>query len=663
MFDTILFGSQYYRYPTPLKESWDQDLANMKAAGFNTIKFMLLWKANNRAEGEYDFSDGKTLLDLCSKHGLKAVINPIFGTAPGWVYNKYPDAFMVTSAGRVMRSQAMLCFHHEAVAELRRRFIREMVKALGDHPALICWDMWNEPELSMMGLVREPVRDNLLCYCDNCRNALIGWLKKKYGTAEKLEEAWHGAFARFEDVCLPRYEMSYKPMVDFRVFFADTLEEEMRMRAETVREMDRIHPVMCHTVPRPYFNFVTTASDEYKLQKNCDLFGNSLGSDPYAAAVNTAAARGKTVINSEIHAIGGDTMHRPTLPTFDDFKRHIFTPLSRGIKGFLFWQYRAERIGYEAPAWGMTKLDGSPEYWMDYASQLAKAVEKGGEKLRDAMPVPARVAILSGNENEAFLWHCTSETKMYGKSLQDTFRTFYGENYNCDVITYDRFMDGDAEYDLIYMPLPYYMRADVADKLRRYVAEGGTLAAECFFGGYQDEDGLHSLQVPGYGFDEVFGCREGRVEMCEKPKLSGGLGEGYRFQEELVPTTARALHRFEDGRVAVTVNEWGKGRAILAGTMLGYGGANGALLKQFAQIAGAKANACSLLRVDALELNGRPEFLFLRNDHGDGALELDPAFAGTWENALTGEKLTIDADGRAMVSMEKGGCEMFTRAE
>lgn len=661
MMDYIPFGSQYYRYPTPLKADWDQDLANMKKAGFDTIKFMLLWRANNRKEGVFDFSDGRELLDLCEKHGLKAVINPILGSVPGWVYNKYPDCFMVTGAGRVMRSQACPCYHHKPIQQLRRDTLHAMARELGNHPALLCWDVWNEPELSMFGLVREPIRDNLLCYCDTCRAEFIQWVKRKYGTIEALEDAWHAAYADFDDICLPRYEMNYKTMIDFRNFFADTLEAELHLRAQAVRDIDKVHPVMCHTVPRPYFNFITTASDEYRLQKECDLFGNSLGSDPFAAAVNTSAARGKTVINSEIHAIGGTTVERPTLPTFDHFKRHIFTPLSRGIKGFLFWQYRAERIGYEAPAWGMTKPDGSPEYWLDYASQLARAVKKGGKVLRDAMPKPARIAILSSNETDTFLWHCSEKVELYDKSLRGAFRGFYDRNYNCDVISYDRFMDGDADYDMIYMPIPYYMRRDVADKLKAFVENGGTLASECFFGGYQDEDGFHSTRMPGYGFEEVFGCQEKRVEMDENPALSDTAAVGSRFREELTPTTAKVLHTFENGSAAVTVNHFGKGRAIMAGTLLGYNGNNGDLLAEFARIAGVQPNAQSSLRIDSLYLNDAPVYLFAQNNIGGRNVKLDPAFAGKWENVLTGEVLEVSPDGETAIELADNGCEMYAR--
>ena len=35
--DMILFGTQYYRAPTPLKKDWWQDLKSIKNYGLNTL--------------------------------------------------------------------------------------------------------------------------------------------------------------------------------------------------------------------------------------------------------------------------------------------------------------------------------------------------------------------------------------------------------------------------------------------------------------------------------------------------------------------------------------------------------------------------------------------------------------------------------------------------
>ena len=38
MKEEMIYGVQYYRAPTPVREEWAQDLENIKKHGFNTIK-------------------------------------------------------------------------------------------------------------------------------------------------------------------------------------------------------------------------------------------------------------------------------------------------------------------------------------------------------------------------------------------------------------------------------------------------------------------------------------------------------------------------------------------------------------------------------------------------------------------------------------------------
>jgi len=97
----IPFGSQYYRAPSPHKEEWEDDIKNMAAYGFNTIKFWVQWRWNNPAEGEYNFDDIDRLMELAGKYKLKVMLNTIFDVAPAWIYEKYKDASMITLGGKV----------------------------------------------------------------------------------------------------------------------------------------------------------------------------------------------------------------------------------------------------------------------------------------------------------------------------------------------------------------------------------------------------------------------------------------------------------------------------------------------------------------------------------------------------------------------------------
>ena len=66
--DQFVYGTQYYRAPTPLPEEWAVDLERMSDAGLDTIQIRVQWHWNERCEGEYCFDDVDKLFDLAQKY-------------------------------------------------------------------------------------------------------------------------------------------------------------------------------------------------------------------------------------------------------------------------------------------------------------------------------------------------------------------------------------------------------------------------------------------------------------------------------------------------------------------------------------------------------------------------------------------------------------------
>lgn len=692
----IAYGAQYYRAPTPFPEHWADDLKAAADAGFNTMKFWVQWRANSPRKGAYDFSDLERLMELAGKNHLKVILNTVFDGAPAWFDAEYPDSFMVTAAGRVMRPQLLAyrqtggcpgpCLNHPEARAERYAFLREAALRFKDHPALLLWDLWNEVELSN-GILREPVAENLLCYCGHCRAAFIQWLREKYPDIGALNAAWHGMFGDFDQVELPRGLGVPKPMVDFRMFFAQVCAQEVRLRKQAVREAGDHHPVMVHTVPMPYFNLITTGSDDYLLAKECDMFGCSIGSEPFASAVTASAAPGKPILASEIHAMGGSSYARPVKPDFAAFKRHIFVPLARGMKGFQYWQLRPEVLGNEAPAWGLMDLRGrtnTPAF--AFAKRINDALQSCAPALSRAMPKPARIAILNSGKNQIFDWVSSGNIQLHYRSVKGLFDALYGENYNVDILSERQMIEsGLGQYRMILTPFPYYMERAAADKLKAWVRAGGHLFSEAFFAGVSDENGCFSEMQPGFGFDGVFGAeekcayslggfqdaysadqdiRESRFPLMDaqgRPVLSGfGFMQGFEPREG-----ARVLAAFEDGVPAVVENRYGAGLAVIAGTLMGCADAreNAAFLGRMAGAAGVERNAETqdALRVDALYQGEALRFLILSNQGRGERVELRlPALAGKeLYNPLTGANGRADGQGRARLEVAPGEMELF----
>lgn len=601
--DFIPFGAQYYRAPTPLASEWENDIKNMADYGFNTIKIWAQWRWNNPEKDVYDFSDLDELMRLSQKYGLRVIINIILDVAPVWFFKMYPDSIMITNSGNPIMPQAVgyrqiggapgPCYHHPEAQLFKNNFVSALSEHYRDSEVLYCWDLWNEPELTC-GIAREADEKQMVCYCKHSQNGFIEWLRNKYTTIKKLNSVWQRNYLSFEEVETPRNMQVYRDMIDWREYHADSLVLDLKNRVECVKKYDTRHPVMVHTVPSPYFNMVNSCCDDYKMAKYCDMFGNSIGSSPFPARLSVCSAKGKRIINAEIHAVGGDTINRPNISTYNDFKRHIFIPFSCGIKGFLFWQYRPETLGRESPAWGLTDLSGKTTDALGYAVRINNIIQNNKTLFSECKPQKSKIAVVKDNDNEVFVWCANSSLEKYHKSIFGSFDMFHDANLNVDIITERQlYEEGIDDYSLIYYPFPYYMKSEVAETLKKWISGGGTLLTESFFGAYKAEDGLHSTAVPGYGFDTVFGAHEESASTASVFKAAYGEKwgiedisssiikikndftedsiDGYFFCESFIPESGIVFGRYGNMNAAAVINNYGSGKAILMGSLIGAG--------------------------------------------------------------------------------------------
>ncbi len=605
----MILGSQYYRFPTPLSKDWEKDIKNMNKLGFNTVKIWAQWRSNEPKKGVYDFSDIEKLLNLAYENSLKVHINIILDVAPAWFYKKYKNSKMITSEGRIVEPQSVAwrqiggapgpCYHHFHAKKHKKAFIEALVKKFANHPALEIWDVWNEPELTC-GILREADLSKMTCYCKSTEKAFKKWLKNKYRNIDNLNMRWKQCYCNFDEVELPRTGNTFINMIDFRKFHIETITEEAKMRINAVKKFDNNHPVMLHTVPMPCFNAVNACSDEFELATLCDCFGNSVGSQPFPAVLGISAAENKTVINAEIHAFGGNTNVNFNNIDFNEYKRHVLIPLSLGVKGFLFWQYRAELAGFESPAWGMTKLNGEDSIRTQYAEKLFKSLALE-PLLEEARPVKPKIGIVNNYMNQLFDFCVNNDTYRFYENLYGIFESCYNKNYDVSFVFYGQLTEKKLkEFDVLIYPMPYFMENHVAELLKNWVKNGGVLISETSFGAYNYDSGLHSDSYIGCGFQEVFGAVSNELQTGSRfvnayrknwsemegnnsvPfTLNSDLGYlaagstvcGFFYKQNIELTTATSLAEFDDGNIAVSYNEYGRGKAILVGSLCGISAA------------------------------------------------------------------------------------------
>jgi beta-galactosidase len=701
----IPFGTQYYRAPSPAPSEWERDLQAIAAAGFNTVKFWAQWRWNNPRDGEYWFDDIDRLMDIAQKNGLRVMLNTIVDVAPAWIYRKFPDVSMRTLDGRRIGPQVQphrqigglgVCLNHAPAMEDQFAFLRTVVRRYKDHPALEMWNVASEPELtSSMAELRLYAEDaakmgDMLCYCERCVSTFRRWLAERYTSIAALNLSWNRNYESFEEVEIPLTRNSFNDLIDWRMFFVHTLGENVRRRFAIAREEDGgKHPLLCHHVFVQGFPVTSTASDPWNVGRFGDLHGITQMDDPAMCDVLRSCAPGKPVISAEMLMLFGYTLDVPRPVTMSDVKRYVFNGVAANLKGFVFWQYRPEVLAREAPAWGLTHLDGTPTPWLNDLAAVNGVIQRNASFLLDASPRAAEVALLYAPENQVFGWAATGNEKNVTDSLLGIHKALYQANFVIDVI-HPSTINAEtlSRYKAIVVPFPYCLDGAVCSAFAAWVEQGGTLIGEAYFAGWNREQGQHQTTVPGNALDRVFQAHQGGVtppaaggsvimrSEAALPHVKPGTEiVGAIVQESFVTDGAEVLARYPSGKAAATLGRCKKGKAILIGSYIGmpyyrHGHeANADFLVGLVDLATQIRRPAIVgnfrIRVDVLSTPAGAHMVIIRN------LEQSAVAAGIMIPGMAGDRmveqfsgvpigLTKEGDGvSCIVSLEPGETKVF----
>lgn len=682
----LIMGFQYYRAPTPDKTEWAKDLEKIASDGYNTVKYWIQWRWNEPEEGKFYFDDIDELMDLAEKNGLKVVLNIILDVSPIWLIKDYPESAMITANG--VRAEGFAteyrqiggvpgpCFNWEKGDLLKKRFISECVKRYALHPALLMWDVWNEPELSV-GIYRDPQPETLLCYCDNCKKAFGKYLKEKYCHIDKFNGVWGRNYSDFSVAEPPKRRGTTADMIDWREFFCDVITRDFVKRVDCVKKYDKVHPVMCHTVPIPLFNSISCCSDDFSIAKYGDLVGNSVGSNPLAADMMKSVANGKRIINSEIHACYGSSLNGFRLPDTNDMIKHIFIPMAHGSKGFLFWQYRPEVIGNEAPAWGMVGLKGEETERNELLKSIYAEIEDKADVVENFVPASGEIAVYHDKANEIYCWEASFSTDLYVNSLTGAYEMFYKNNYAVDFISPDGLYEDIKKYKCVYFPSTFLFDEDKANAVFDYASAGGTVIIEALFGIENEKTGRHCYSIPGCGVAEKLGIKtenfysstmiengyDGKVfTKADGDKVpffaQNRLLSGAKYLVKTSLGGGKVLAKFESGAPGVISYKVGEGRFIVVNTLLSYGfkkyGGEDEL-SFIREIVGepkssARAKSELGLRFDFIEEGGRGFIVLDNSTDSDKRIITDAVASKILGNCeKTEDGFTVKAKGAAVI--------------
>jgi beta-galactosidase GanA len=630
------FGTHVYREPSLPLEQIRADLPLLKQLGFNTIKVQECWADDEQQEGMINLSKVARVVSDARDYGLRVYFGVTMELAPAWFWAKFPDASLVYETGEPHNDQLQYvipadgkpgpCWHHPEARKAAIEFIEAVGKQIGNYENVLAWNVWQE-----IGFW--PMRPGHMgfCCCPHTLDAYRLWLRKRFGSVDKLNAAWLSGYGSFEEVVPPRFAADAPPYIDFRYFMDDVyLTEVLAWKAEAFRRSDPHHrPVFAHQ-DKP----VVGSTQHWRHARALDFFGGSEypawepmqpwdaghpraghAMDPHLGkhaelwdsvlmrfdCLRNATPGGKIWV-AELQ--GGPVvrgLHRRRVPDAGDIRRWILGSLAAGVQGISFWNHRAEILWREEYGFGLLDLEGdeiTPR--AEEAGRLAKAINTQASLFAEGTCPHASAAMVLNED--LYHFHESTHKEAYFASpldhLQQTIRGTYKSLWDLaiplDFVSEEEIVSRGAQYKALLLPFPVALSASVIEGLRTYVQKGGVLISEACPGRLTQ----YGVGIPGQmmpGLPELFGVAHGKVVIVREPndgaiwtgeEVAYGDTEPYRdlvgagefgqytmmpayCLQTVIPNTAIPI-LLDRNDVAGCVNRYGQGHAYLIGTLLGH---------------------------------------------------------------------------------------------
>lgn len=566
---------QWQQYPEVLAE----DIRLMKLAKCNVMSVgIFAWTALEPEEGTWTFEWLDQVLDRFAENGIYALLATPSGARPAWMSAKYPEVLRV-GPNRVRNLHGQRhnhCYTSPVYREKTALINRQLAERYAHHPAVIGWHISNEYGGD--------------CHCDYCQEAFRTWLQHKYRTLDALNHAWWATFwshtytdwSQIESPAPHGERFVHGMNLDWRRFVTDQTVDFCKHEIAPLRAADRSLPVITNLMGTyPGLNY-------WKFAEVLDI----ISWDSYPTWHDPAGDVEQGVWISFIHDInrslkgGKPFMLMESTPSATNWQpvsklkkngMHLLASLqavAHGSDTVQYFQWRKSRGSSE-------KLHGAVVDHVGHEHtrvfREVSAVGSALEALTDVAgtSVEPEVAIIYDWENR-WAMHDAQGPRNSGLGFDQTvkqfYRPFWQQGVPVDVIDMDQEL---SKYKLVVAPMLYMVRPGVAERIERFVEQGGTFIAT-YWSGIVDENDLCFLggfpgplrKVLGIWSEEIEALHDGqtnRIQILDGNALGlTGTYTSYELCDLVHLEGAEALAVYQDdfyaGYPALTVNRFGEGK-------------------------------------------------------------------------------------------------------
>ena len=493
---TVLFGT-HYEYPfggmadrpewLPRGETdWRRDLAVIKDTGFDCIRIRIGFDSSIDEIGR--------LLDVCAELD----VGVLFGFATFFVgypfFDEHPDAKVVDRDGNVYpRGPHDLlwpraCVDHLEYRRRRDALVAETAARFGSHPAILDWDIHNEPNL---GVGDHP------CYCPHSVAGYRDHLQRRFPSIAAVNQRFGTTFDSFAAVEPPRDPDPSPTSMwrDWREFSAGRLSAFLLDGAGIIRE--RI-PSVRVSFNYTHFHGLQAKGQDWWVLPQLDYTSSSLyhGSGPQTGAISgahlallKALAPKRELWVTEFQAgpfplLGdGRDLAAGILWRGIHIEAEVNQVVSHGAAALIFYRWEPLLSGPEP--WINHMVDvGQYDTERRLATRRVIAeLRQHDELLATGRTVTPRVAIYLSRE---MVWQANARQAPIGEVVYGLYGLFLDLGYEVGFVTGGTFDAVSADVELLLVPFAAGLSEQEHLGLERYLERGGRAMLELPMTGLED---------------------------------------------------------------------------------------------------------------------------------------------------------------------------------
>lgn len=574
---------QWLEVPEVLKE----DVRLMKLAHVNVVSIgIFAWKALEPEEGVYTFEWLDELFDRLEANGIGAFLATPSGARPAWMDRNHPEVLRM-NADRVRNLHGERhnhCYTSPYYRKKTAQMNRMLAERYGKRKALKLWHVSNEYGGE--------------CHCPLCQEAFRDWLRERYHNdihelnSKWWTRFWSHEFSRFEEIespC-PHGEREIHGLnLDWLRFVTYQTTDFMKNEIAPLKEITPDIPVTTNLMGTfPGF-------DQWYLSKYIDVVSWDSYPDwhnDYESFADTAA---KTAF---LHDLNRSLKHRPFLlmesaPSQVNWQRvcklkrpgvHELVSVqavAHGSDSVQYFQWRKGRGASE-------KFHGAVvDHYGKEDTRVFHEVAKLGENLEKMDKIvgtypETEVAVIYDWDNRWAIDNLQglNDRRNYEQTCKKHHRPFWNMGISTDVND----MNQDfSQYKLVVAPMLYMLKPDVAENIRTYVENGGTVVFTYCTGNVDESDLCFTGGFPGNGLMDIAGIWMEEVDpLYDTDRNTIEIADGQNgfskasyeckdFCEIIHPqvdTEVLAVYGsdFYQGMAAVTKHTYGKGSCYYIAT-------------------------------------------------------------------------------------------------